>query len=76
MVISGISMVISVISVVILVISVIPVTGDKGLLCYPEDKGEIFSRPNIETVFLILSRQQVWHFMQIVSNRDTLHEIP
>ena len=37
--------------------------------------GKIFSRQLIETCFVIFPRKQIWHFMQIVSYGNNLHEM-
>ena len=34
-----------------------------------------FSRWQINDIFLIFPRKQIWHFMQIVSSGDSLHEM-
>ena len=37
--------------------------------------GKIFSRRHMEIVFLFFPENRIWHFMQIVSLGDNLHEI-
>ena len=37
--------------------------------------GKIFSRRHFETFFLFLLENKFWHFMQLVSLGDNLHEI-
>ena len=37
--------------------------------------GKVFSRQHIEIFFLFFLENKIWHFMQIVSNGDNLHEI-
>ena len=36
---------------------------------------KIFSGRHIEIVFWFLPENRIWHFMQIVSNGDNLHEM-
>ena len=38
--------------------------------------GKIFSRRPFEIFFLFLLENRICHFMQIVSLRDNLHEVP
>ena len=37
--------------------------------------GKIFSRRHFEIFFLFFSENRIWHFMQIVSLGDNLHEM-
>ena len=37
--------------------------------------GKIFGRQHFEIFFLILPENRFWHFMQIVSLGDNLHEM-
>ena len=37
--------------------------------------GKIFSRQHTEIFFLFFPENSIWHFMQIVSNGDNLHEM-
>ena len=37
--------------------------------------GKIFSRRHFEIFFFVFPRKKIWHFMQTVSNGDSLHEM-
>ena len=47
-----------------------------GILSTLSPLGKIFSKRHFEIVFLFFTENRVWHFMQIVSTGDNLHEMP
>ena len=48
----------------------------KAFICsVSSTSGKIFSRWHFKSFFLFFSENKVWHFLQIVSSGDNLHEM-